>query len=254
MRRLLTFGKLVANAAASALLLPVFLLPGRAQWVTGRAREIRLWLAAGILAGSAPLSLATVLISGPAVAPVPATVPEVEGRSGPVVLLAIEGASFAAILPLASEGKLPNFARMLKEGSRGPLRTLRPCRSAVAWASLATGKLPARHGIKDLKRYRLGSIPGELRLLPEGLLLRRWLAPLGLTGRSSGESDLRARPLWTILDLLRVEAVFLGWPLETGGRQRGLEEESGDRLGRTKEWLSRIAGGSALTVAQDRGL
>lgn len=241
-------------AILGAAWLAALVLAGTAQWKEGAARERGLRLALGVLAAGAPLCLPALLISGAKAPAAPSTVPEITSRSGPVVLLAIEGASFSEILPLASEGRLPNLSRMLKEGSRGPLRTLRPCRSLNAWASLATGKLPARHGIKEANRYSLGTIPEELRLLPEGLFLRRWLPARWLASRPAGGKDLRARPLWTILDQLRVEAVFLDWPLAAGSRPQGLDEESEDRAMRSKEWLTRIGGGAALTIEEERRL
>src|SRR5262249_30052691 len=163
------------------------------------ARAIRLRSALALLAGAAPLGFAALAVGDPIAPEIPSDVPDIVARGGPVVILAVEGASFSEILPLASEGKLPNLARLMKEGARGPPRSLGPCRSAAAWASLATGKSPSRHGVRDPNRYRFGDGP-ELAAIPEGLAARRWGARFGIDVRPVVETDLRARPLWTIFD------------------------------------------------------
>src|SRR5882724_4700213 len=206
--------RLIAAIVAPAISwLGAVLLASVAQWKQGAARAVRLRIAIGLLFAGPLLALAPLALVGPAAAEIPSTVPEMAARGGPVVLLAIDGASFSEILPLASEGKLPNFSRLMKEGARGPLRSLKPGRSAAAWASLATGTLPSRHGVLDPNRYRMGGEGPETSALPEGLGMRRWTSRFGLSIRPVTERDLRARPLWTIFDMLRLEATFLDWPL-----------------------------------------
>jgi len=46
-----------------------------------------------------------------------------------------------------SEGKLPNFSRLRREGAYGRLRSAKPLLSPVVWSTIATGKTPDRHGI-----------------------------------------------------------------------------------------------------------
>jgi len=260
LRLTLSMAAIVAGWLAAAV------LAGVAQW---KPREGRLrWVGSALLCliANAPLSLLGLLVPPSTPAAAPAALPEIQGRPGTMVLLALEGASFSEILPLASEGKLPNLAKMLKDGARGPLRTVRPSRSLNAWASLSTGKLPPRHGILDGRVYSLPGLPGELRALPQGLFLRRWLgrhspAPWSIQSRASIESDLRARPLWSILNQLRVEAVFIDWPLsapgaprEATGAARETGEEAGEREKLVKSWLARIAGGAALTINEESAL
>lgn len=64
-----------------------------------------------------------------------------------VVLLAVDGADWDVIDPLIDEGRLPSFARMKREGAHGDLRSIEPIFSPVVWATISTGKLPAKHGI-----------------------------------------------------------------------------------------------------------
>lgn len=48
---------------------------------------------------------------------------------------------------LMSEGALPNFARMRREGAYGRLASNQPLLSPVVWTTIATGKPPLEHGI-----------------------------------------------------------------------------------------------------------
>lgn len=63
------------------------------------------------------------------------------------VVLGIDGASFNIIFPLIERGLLPNFARLLREGSHARLTSVIPWQTPVAWTSFATGVNPGGHGI-----------------------------------------------------------------------------------------------------------
>lgn len=247
--------RFVAAIVAPAIAwLAAIVLASIAQWKEGRARATRLRMAIGLLLAGPLLALAPLALAGPPADEIPSTVPEMSAPGGPVVLLAIDGASFSEILPLASEGKLPNFARLMKEGARGPLRSVKPGRSAAAWASLVTGKLPPRHGVLDPNRYRMGDAGPETSVLPEGLGMRRWASRFGLSIRPVTERDLRARPLWTIFDMLRLEATFLDWPLGAPPPDRSGAPAAPEEARRVADWRSRVAGGAALTVEEQRRL
>lgn len=64
-----------------------------------------------------------------------------------VLIIGLDGASFDLIRPWAEQGKLPNLARLFKEGTWGNLRSVPNMNSAPAWSSFATGKNPGKHGI-----------------------------------------------------------------------------------------------------------
>ncbi len=66
-----------------------------------------------------------------------------------VLLVGLDGADWNILDPLLQAGRLPNLARLLHGGVRGRLRTITPMLSPVVWTSIATGVLPARHGIID---------------------------------------------------------------------------------------------------------
>jgi hypothetical protein len=65
----------------------------------------------------------------------------------PVIVLGVDGLEWEVMLPLIREGRLPTMARLMEQGTFGKLVTLTPARSPAIWTSVATGKLPAKHGI-----------------------------------------------------------------------------------------------------------
>ena len=70
-----------------------------------------------------------------------------------VVVLGFDGADPKLAAKWMAEGKLPNLARLDREGTFKPLGTTNPPESPVAWASFATGLNPGGTGIFDfLKR------------------------------------------------------------------------------------------------------
>ncbi len=62
------------------------------------------------------------------------------------------------ILPLVRAGRLPHLARLMDEGSWGPLATFHDSNSAVIWASIYSGRRPATHGILDFYAIRLAGM------------------------------------------------------------------------------------------------
>jgi predicted AlkP superfamily phosphohydrolase/phosphomutase len=69
------------------------------------------------------------------------------GKSGRVLVLALDGMDPRAIDLLMSEGKLPNFAKLRQDGAYGRLISSKPLLSPVVWTTIATGKTPDQHGI-----------------------------------------------------------------------------------------------------------
>lgn len=65
-----------------------------------------------------------------------------------VLLLGVDGADWEVIDHLIAQGRMPNFERMKREGTTGPLRSQEPTFSPVVWATITTGKGPRKHGIQ----------------------------------------------------------------------------------------------------------
>jgi predicted AlkP superfamily phosphohydrolase/phosphomutase len=66
-----------------------------------------------------------------------------------VFAVGLDGGTLDLIRPWAEEGKLPTFARLLREGSSGELRSTIPPVTGPAWVSFMTGKNPGKHGVGD---------------------------------------------------------------------------------------------------------
>lgn len=66
-----------------------------------------------------------------------------------VIVLGFDGMEPRLTEKMMNEGRLPNFARLRDMGSFGPLQTVIPPQSPVAWATFATGLNPGGHGLFD---------------------------------------------------------------------------------------------------------
>lgn len=136
-----------------------------------------------------------------------------EGHNRPFLcVVGIESATLDAVLPLAEQGRLPFFARMLAEGARARVNALEPARRLPLWTTLSTGKLPYRHTVVDDRRYRASFLEPslELRLLPAAILFERWGVA---TSRPVDARDNQMLPFWRILSRLGVPTATVGWPL-----------------------------------------
>lgn len=129
-------------------------------------------------------------------------------------VVGLEGATFDAILPLAEQGLLPFFAQLIDGGSHGHLVSLEPNRSGALWTTLATGRLPYKHGVVSSRVYPQPALgPGlEIDLVPPLLLFRDW-SLLGSEGRLVGADERRVLALWDVLHRFGVDTGLVAWPV-----------------------------------------
>jgi tetratricopeptide (TPR) repeat protein/predicted AlkP superfamily phosphohydrolase/phosphomutase len=106
-----------------------------------------------------------------------------------ILLIGLDGADWDILNPLMEAGKLPNLKKLVENGSTGRLLTVTPMLSPIIWTSIATGKLPEKHGIMD------------------------FLAVDERTGkRIPVTSNLRrASALWNILSRMGLRVGIIGW-------------------------------------------
>jgi predicted AlkP superfamily phosphohydrolase/phosphomutase len=64
-----------------------------------------------------------------------------------VVVFGIDGGDWRVIDPLIASGRMPNMARVVREGAHGVLHSMQPSASPSLWTTIATGVRPERHGI-----------------------------------------------------------------------------------------------------------
>jgi len=100
----------------------------------------------------------------------------------PVLVLALDGASFDVIRPLVAQGELPNLAAWMKDGQVAGLPSTTPPVTFPAWSSFMTGLEPADHGIFDFTQ----KMPGAYRLRFVNSTDRPGIRPTAPPRRSSG--------------------------------------------------------------------
>ena len=154
----------------------------------------------------------------PVAAAVPPLAADAEQQAPRIVLVALPSATLDSVLPLARQGRLPFFARMLESGAAARLSGWPPPRREALLASWATGKQPFRHGVVGARRYAAPLLGRsiELSLLPLAPGFELW----GLFGGSSrpiAEADLAALTVWEIFARLNRDATATGFPAWMGG-------------------------------------
>lgn len=75
--------------------------------------------------------------------------PKVNLKNRKVAVFGLDGITFDLLQPWIDEGRLPNLARLIADGSSGRLKSTIPPVSASAWASFSTGTNPGQHGMID---------------------------------------------------------------------------------------------------------
>jgi predicted AlkP superfamily phosphohydrolase/phosphomutase len=111
--------------------------------------------------------------------------PSIEPVKRRVMVIGIDGMEWDVMGPLIEQGRLPNLERLISEGAWGELVSLDILESPVIWTSIATGKLPEKHGITGFAKRA----PGGAEPVPMTSNVRRVEAVwdiLGATGRSVG--------------------------------------------------------------------
>lgn len=175
---------------------------------------------------SATLLSVTIVLSvaTPVIARGPARQPPLPSRVTPMVssepvsfdrrvtMLMFDGASLDFILGDVAAGRLPNFSRIIDQGSVLHLATLRPTQAEPVWSAVATGRHPIYNGVRSSAVYRaLGSTP--IRLLPDYCFAQALVTFGFLTEEPQTVADLQARPIWNILNDRGARVGLIGWPL-----------------------------------------
>ncbi|MDD5069868.1 MAG: alkaline phosphatase family protein [Candidatus Omnitrophica bacterium] len=118
-------------------------------------------------------------------------------ESKKVFLLGLDGATFNVIYPLIKEGKLPNLAKIIKDGVYAYLDSTIPPLTPVAWPGMFTGKLPGKTGIFDFS-------------LPTGKIDRKRPKP---EVKRVNSSFIKTKSIWELLTERNMRSVVLDVPL-----------------------------------------
>jgi len=131
----------------------------------------------------------------------------------PVIVIAIRNLPYDWIVTMKGEGLLPFLDRATGEGYFTRVEPFRTTTPKALWASLATGKLPHRHGVTGRFSYRTPlNRRDPFLLLPYGVGFRVWglIPPVERISASLAGGD--ALPLWSIFQRLQLPVKVIAWP------------------------------------------
>lgn len=173
-----------------------------------------------LLASAAGLALAALSAPLLVLPGAPPAGPETAGAAplplrptGRLVLVAVDGADLEDLLTLMARGRLPQFARLRKEGTYGRLQAPTPGDTAVARTLLATGQFPAKNGVRGAYRRDIAGEALGLMVVPQGIGFDWLLAPV-MTRRPASIDDRIVPALWDIVGAAGGVAITSGWEVD----------------------------------------
>jgi Type I phosphodiesterase / nucleotide pyrophosphatase len=133
----------------------------------------------------------------------------------PTIVVAIRNLPYDWIVTLLGEGSLPFFESSRRDGFFTRLDPFPANSPKAIWASMATGKLPYRHGVTGRFSYRtpLNPAPGEqFLLIPGGVGFYAWglIPPVQRISAPLPAGD--AMPLWSMFERLSFRTAVVNWP------------------------------------------
>jgi hypothetical protein len=130
-----------------------------------------------------------------------ATMEGCDARPQRWMVIGWDGASWNYLLPLLKQGKMPNLARLIENGTVADLHTFEPTASPAIWTTIATGVSPERHGI--------------LHFYDQMPRFARWLDRLKHFGKLHRDlfdnTDRRAPAAWNLLSEHRRSVLVAGY-------------------------------------------
>ena len=154
-----------------------------------------------------------------------ASIGTVAGRR-PVIVVAIRNLPYDWIVTLGGEGSIPFLDQVRQRAYFTRLEPFTSNSPSALWASLATGKLPYRHGVTGRFSYRTPlnrADPSErFLLLPSGVGFRAWglIPPVQRISAHLPSGD--SLPLWSMFERLSFHTAVVNWPQATRGSASGV--------------------------------
>jgi len=141
-----------------------------------------------------------------------ATIGGVAGQR-PVILVAVRNLPYDWIVTMNGEGLLPFFEQLTAREYFTRLEPFPTTSPKSLWASLATGKLPYRHGVTGRFSYRTPLNRDEpFLLLPDGVGFRAWGLIPPVQRISAQLPAGNALPLWSLFQRVQLDADVIAWP------------------------------------------
>jgi hypothetical protein len=129
----------------------------------------------------------------------------------PVMLIAIRNLPYDWIVTMKGEGLLPWLGAATESAYFTRLEPFPTTSPKSLWASLATGKLPYRHGVTGRFSYKTLLHPEPFLLLPYGVGFRAWglIPPVERISAPLPSGD--ALPVWSLFQRLQLPAQVVRW-------------------------------------------
>ena len=175
----------------------------------------------------------------------------------PVTVVAIRNLPYDWIVTMRGEGLLPFFEQATDDSYFTRLEPFPTTSPKALWASLATGKLPNRHGVTGRFSYRTPlnrADPHErFLLLPFGVGFQAWglIPPVQRISAQLPAGD--ALPLWSLFERLQLRAQVINWPSSPAGGATRVVTDRALRAGATSSHKEVAAVAQRFNVtARDR--
>lgn len=132
-----------------------------------------------------------------------------------IVIIGLDGLEPSLAEKFMAEGKLPNLAKIKKEGSYARLQTTTPAISPVAWSSFMTGSEPSKHNIfdflsRDPKTYLPSLSSAHIGKPKRVLSLGKYAIPLS---KPEIRGLRKSVPFWKILGDAGIFSTILRVPI-----------------------------------------
>ncbi len=128
-----------------------------------------------------------------------------------VTIIGLDGLSFDVMIPLINEGKLPNFAWLMEEGSWGKLENFSPTEPVIHRTSFGSGKLPSKHRQLSLFRYNIPFSNQEFEVTPRFIFFGQ-LLQTKLLARHITTLPAHSKDIWTIFKDNKTSHYVKDWP------------------------------------------
>jgi len=135
----------------------------------------------------------------------------------PVYVFGIDGADWQIMLPMHKMGRVPCLSHIIQTGTIDYLATFDPTSSPLIWTTIATGKGPFEHGIRDFGIYVLRSPDSWISVLPKGAGLRKVAVIMQKAKlwefRPASSWQWQSRSIWQIANEAGLPVAVNNWPV-----------------------------------------
>ncbi len=128
-----------------------------------------------------------------------------------ITLIALDGMSFDFIIPLSTEGKLPNFSFLMDNGSWGALENFTPNVPLILNNSFNTGKFPSAHRRLSTQEYQLINMKRRIQVIPRYIFFRQ-VTKTGLLHTEEVIPPTHIMNIWDIFQANQTSFLREDWP------------------------------------------